>query len=174
MTRKKKKVYANVTIEQAQEASRQFAYNANRLSSIEVKMNGEIDRIKAKYQDEIAELTAAQEEPTAILSAFASEQQPSWGKKKSCELLHTVIGFRTGMPKVTKDKRFTWEGITEMVKKAFPSLVRTKDELNKEAVIEISKDLNLFGEIKAKCYINVEQEETFFVETKKEAVAETA
>jgi len=174
MGRTKKRVFSNIKLEQAQDASRTFTANATRLAAIEARMNGEINKIKDKYQEEITELNNAQEEPTAILEAFASEQKTNWGKKKSFELLHSIIGFRTGMPKVTKDKRFTWEGITEIVKEKFPALVRSKDELDKEAIIALTKNEADFAKVKSKCYLDVVQDETFFVEAKKEDVAEVA
>lgn len=176
MSRTKKKVLANITLEEAQEASQKFTDNATRLAEIEAKMNRAINNFKTKYQDEITQLKEGQVEPIAILTVYATEQRKTWGKRKSLELLHSIIGFRTGMPKVTKNKKFTWEGITEMVKELFPEYVRSVDELDKEAIIALSKDTEDedFKEIKEKCFIDVVQDETFFVEVKKEEIAEAA
>lgn len=171
-SRTKKKVLANITLEEAQEASETFVANATKLARIEVKMNEEINRIKSKYTDEITALTNAQVHPTEVLNVFATEQQKNWGKKKSFELMHSIIGFRTGTPKVTKNKKYTWEGITDIVKEAFPELVRTKDELNKEAIIALSKNEEEFSDVREQCFIDVIQEETFYVEEKKEAISE--
>lgn len=167
MARVKTKVVSNVTLDQAQEASAQFANAATQLSTLEAKMNAEINRVKDKYQDKITDLQESMKEPQEVLKVFASEQQENWGKKKSTELLHCVIGFRTGMPKVTKAKGFSWDAVTELAVKLFPHLVRTKSELDKDAVIMLSKE-DGFGEVKEKIYIDVVQEETFFVEAKKE------
>lgn len=169
-TRTKKKVITNVTKEQAQEASAQYAAFDNKLSKIEARMNERINKIKDEYQEEITELNDAKAEHFELLQVYASEQKESWGKRKSLELLHSVIGFRTGTPKVTKDKKFTWDGIVELVKEKFPSLVRTKSELDKEALIAM-RDEEDFASIKKQCYVDVVQEETFYVETKKEEVA---
>lgn len=167
MTRIKKKVISNVTLEQAQEASELFAQTTNKLDKIQAKMNEEINRTKSKYQDQITDLQDSLEEPQEILKVFADEQQESWGKKKSMELLHCVIGFRTGMPKVVKAKGFSWDAVTELAAKLFPHLVRTKSELDKDSVIVLSKE-DGFDEIKKGCFIDVVQDETFFVEAKKE------
>src|ERR1700726_4680120 len=105
MSRTKKKVLFNVTLEQAQEASQQYTANETQLAKIEAKMNEEINTVKTKYQERITALKEGQEEPTRILNVYADEQKHNWGKKKSTELLHTVIGFRTGMPKLTKNKK---------------------------------------------------------------------
>lgn len=167
--RARKKVFANVTLDQAQEAGSAFAQGNNRLKLIEAKMNEAITKIRDKYQDEITELKESLEEPVEILEVFATEQKDTWGKRKSFELLHSFIGFRTGTPKVTKDKKFTWDGVTELTKKHYPNLVRTKDELDKEAIISMRDD-ETFDSIKKACFFDVVQEETFFVESKQEAL----
>lgn len=166
-TRVKKKVVTNVSLEQAQEASELFVKNLNKLEQFEAKMNEEINKVKSKYQEQITDLKESLEEPQEVLRVFAEEQRPNWGKKKSMELLHSIIGFRTGTPKVTKHKSFTWDAITELAVKLHPHLVRTKTELDKESIIAISSE-DGFGSIKKELFIDVVQDETFYVEAKKE------
>lgn len=167
MAREKKKVIQAVSLEMANEASALFATSKNKLAKIEAKMNEEINKVKSKYQDDITELQESIDEPMEVLQVYATEQKESWGKKKSVELLHSTIGFRTGTPKVAKDKGFTWDGITTIVTKLFPNLVRSKVELDKEAIIALSKE-DGFKELKEKCFIDVVQEESFYVEAKVE------
>ena len=169
-SRTKKKVLVNIQLDQAQEASESYATNSNKLKKLEAKMNEEINKVKSKYQDDITALQESLTEPVEVLQVYAKEQQADWGKKKSMELLHCIIGFRTGMPKVVKDKKFTWEGINDIVAKVFPNLVRTKIELDKDAVIALSK-ADGFDEIRTKCFIDVTQEETFYVDPKVEELA---
>lgn len=170
MTRLKKKAISGVTLEQAQEASEQFAVTRNNLSKLETRVNEEINKVKSRYQEQITELQEALEEPAQVLQVFATEQKDSWGKKKSLELLHCTIGFRTGMPKVCKEKKFTWDAVLELVKKS-KSLnklfVRTKEELDKEAILA-TKDEKVLEQLKEQAYVYVDQEECFFVEAKKE------
>ena len=167
MARQKKKVFMAVSLENAQNASELYAISSNKLSKVEAAMNEQINKIKSKYQDTITELKESLEEPMELLQVFAQEQKDTWGKKKSLELLHCTIGFRTGTPKVTKSKGFTWEGITEIVSKIFPDLVRTKTELDKDAIIAL-RDEDGFKRIKDNCFIDVVQDETFFVQPKTE------
>ncbi len=169
-SRTKKKVLVNIDLDQAQEASETYAVNSNKLKKVEAKMNEEINRVKSKYQDDITALQDSLTEPVEVLQVFAKEQQAEWGKKKSMELLHCIIGFRTGMPKVIKDKKFTWDGINDIVSKVFPNLIRTKMELDKDAVIALSKG-DGFDDIKKQCFIDVTQDETFYVEPKVEELA---
>lgn len=169
MTRIKKKVIANVTLEQAQEASESFATTSTKLAKVEAKMNEEINRVKSKYQEEITDLHEALEEPQEVLQVFADEQKTEWGKKKSFDLLHTVIGFRTATPKVDKSKKFTWDAVLELMKKnkAFKAFIRTKDEINKEAILA-EKNEETLKLLKEECYVEIKQDENFFVEVKKE------
>ena len=169
MTRVKKKVIANVTLEQAQEASELFATTSTKLSKVEAKMNEEINRVKSKYQDEITELQEALEEPQEVLQVFADEQKNDWGKKKSLELLHCTIGFRTATPKVDKSKKFTWDAVLELMKKnkLFKPFIRTKDEINKEAILA-EKNEETLKLLREECYVEIKQDENFFVEVKKE------
>lgn len=166
-TRTKKKVLANISLEQAQEASEQYAHAQTKLSQLEAKLNEEINRIKSKYQDEITDLEESKKEPEEVLYTFAKEQKDSWGKKKSFELLHCTIGFRTGTPKVVTDKGWTFKAVTDTVVKLFPNLVRTKVELDKDAIIAM-RDEDGFDAIKRECHLDVVQDETVFVEVKKE------
>jgi phage host-nuclease inhibitor protein Gam len=170
MGRERKKVINNVTLEQATTASESYSNAHVKQMKLEAKMNEEINKVKSKYTDDLDKLTEEKTEHFETLQVYAQEQKDTWGKKKSTELLHTVIGFRTGTPKVVKDKKFTWDGITEIVSKVFPNLIRTKSELDKEAVIAISKSEFEFKDIKDKCYIDVVQDETFYVEPKLEEV----
>lgn len=169
-TRVKKKSISEVTLEQATEASQQFANTFNGLAKIQAKMNDEISKVRGKYQDKITELQEALEEPHEILEVFAKEQKENWGKKKSHDLLHCTIGFRTGTPKVCKGKKFTWDAVLELVKKhktLSKLFVRTKDELNKEAIIA-TKDEKVLKLLEEDAFIFVDQEECFYVEAKQE------
>ncbi|THU36902.1 hypothetical protein FAM09_18235 [Niastella caeni] len=165
MLREKKKVINNVNYEQAQEASAKYAELTTRLGSIEAQMNERINSIKEEFQDEIIYLNMEKEKLFEVLEVYAKEQKDSWGKRKSVELLHSVIGFRTGTPKVTKDRKFTWEDVLEMVQEKFPSLVRVKCELDKEAIIAMREEKE-FHDLQKTCFVDVVQDETFFVEAK--------
>jgi len=177
MAKTKKKVYANISLEKAQTASEQYATAQNSLSRLQAKMNEELNKVKSKYADKVNDLVEQLEEPTDILEAFAKEQKESWGKKKSFELLHTVIGFRTGTPKVSKDKKFTWDAVLELMKKnkeAFANFIRTKEEINKENILALKTDADekVLKLLKDECYLFIEQDENFFVEAKVEELAE--
>ncbi len=170
--RVKKSIVTNVSFEDAQLASQTFAQQQNRLSKLEAKMNEEINKVKSKYQDDITEIKENIEEPMQILEAYANEQKGNWGKKKSFELLHSIIGFRTGTPSVCKSKKVTWEFITEQLAKTKDMLcfVRTKQEINKEAILA-EQDENVLKRLKEDFMVEIEQKESFYVQPKEEELA---
>lgn len=173
MTKKTKKVtISNVTLEQAQLASEQYANTQAKLATIEAKLNEELNRVKSKYKEQITELQEELEPQVEVLEVFAKEQQPNWGKKKSMDLLHTTIGFRTGTPKVDKDKKFTWDAVVQLLSKnkLFKSFIRTKQEVDKEAIIAC-KDNELLKLLTEEAFVFIVQEETFYVEAKREELA---
>lgn len=143
-----------------------FAQCNTKLKMIESKMEGEKQQIDSKYQADIAMLKTSQEEQMEVLQVYGQKFKDNW-KGKSLELIHGKIGFRTGNPKLVKDKKFTWDAVTELLRKAFPGFVRTSFEINKEALIA-SRDKEDFEDIKSSCYIDVVQDETFYVEAKTE------
>ena len=165
MFREKKRVINNVDYDQAQEASARYAEISARLGFLEAQINERINSIKDEFADEIIHLTREKERQFETLEVYAKEQKDNWGRRKSLDLLHSVIGFRTGTPRVTKDKMFTWDNILDMVKERFPSLIRAKYELDKEAIIAMRDDKE-FLEVQKACYIDVEQSESFYVEAK--------
>lgn len=163
---------SNVTLELAQEASNQYATGQTQLDKIEAKMNEEINKVKARYQEQITDIKDQLEEHYEVLEVYAREQQTEWGKRKSQELLHTIIGFRTGTPKVVKDKKFTWDAVLELMKKnpIFRPFIRTTEEINKESILAENNEETL-RKLKQECYVEVDQDEKFFVQVKKEELA---
>ena len=175
MAKKKEKVFSNVTQEQAQVASEQFATAFNKLESIESKMNDELTKVRSKYTADINLHTEAMQEPFDMLKAYAAENRKNWDGK-SLKLLHCTIGFRAGTNKVDKKKGFTWESVLELLKK-FKNLkqfIRTKEEVNKEEILKLKEGDKLLKELKDKAFIEIAQDETFYVNTKAEQVAATA
>jgi phage host-nuclease inhibitor protein Gam len=99
---------------------------------------------------------------------FASEKKNEFfSKKKSMEMVHGVIGFRIGTPKLKTMKGFTWGAVTNLLKEFLPAYVRTSEEPAKDKLLadrEVEEVIALFPKVG----IFVDQDETFFVEPKKE------
>ena len=73
------------------------------------------------------------------LEKFCADHREDFGARKSRELQHGTVSYRMGTPKVDKSKKFTWDGCLDLLQKAggwAKKFVRTKQEINKDAIIE--------------------------------------
>lgn len=168
-TRAKKILITNVSHSDAEQSMAVFAQCNTRLKLIESRMEEEKHQIDSRYMEEITRLKDSMEEQLNMLQVYGQQYKDNW-KGKSFALLHGKIGFRTGNPKLVKDKKFTWDAVTELLKKAFPAFVRISYEINKEALIAY-RDQEEFGKVKESCYVDVVQDETFFVEANEEELS---
>lgn len=168
-TRAKKVLITSVSHEEAEHAMAAFAQSNTQLKLIESRMEEEKQQIDNKFLSEITRLKDSMEEQIKTLQVYGQQYKENW-KGKSLAMIHGKIGFRTGNPKLTKDKKFTWDAVTELLRKAFPAFIRTSYEINKEALIAL-RDQKEFDAIKDSCYVDVIQEETFYVEANTEELS---
>lgn len=182
-TRQKKTVISGVTREAADVAFATFAKADASINKINADIELQCAKIREKHQAELTRLTAERDSSFEMLQAFATENQTElFSKKKSLDMAHGTIGFRTGTPKLKTLKGFTWASALELVKAFMPSsYIRKFEEIAKDKLLA-DRDLEdvkitesglmeqevTMKEAMAKCGIQVVQEETFYVEPKKE------
>lgn len=137
--------------------------------------------------DKLATLGDDRDKAFDVLQSFATENQAElFTKKKSLEMAHGTIGFRTGTPKLKTLKGFTWASALQLAKKFLPfTYIRQTEEIAKDKLLadremdEIAVYDTPTGdprivsmkEALAVCGIQVVQDETFYVEPKKEESA---
>lgn len=167
-TREKKTVYSGITSEQMEQAFADYAKADARQQKITAEMDVAMTKIREKWQDELQKLTETKDNAFDILQAYALENRDElFSKRKSLETTHGTIGFRTGTPKLKTLKGFTWGAVVNLLKEFLPGYVRTSEEANKEKLLadrESEEVVALFPKVG----ITVVQDETFFVEPKKE------
>ena len=180
--RTKKTILSGVTRDQMEEAFGAYASADAEIAKITAEMDKQFTAIREKHAERLAALEKTKEENFEVLNVFASEHKDElFSKKKSLESAHGTIGFRTGTPKLKTLKGFTWASALQLVKQFLPGYVRTTDEIAKDKLLadreleEVKatnheKPITMF-EAMAECGIKVDQDETFFVEPKKEEVA---
>ena len=184
--RKKKRVITGVTREMAEEAFAQYAKAEAESAKITAEIELQCARIREKYQERLAGLTSQKEESFDALQSFATEHQDElFQKKKSLEMSHGVIGFRTGTPKLKTLRGFTWASALNLVRDYLSDYIRTTEEIAKDKLLADRDSLHAFAtvgsggvtvsdvpmrDVMAKCGIQVVQDETFYVEPKKEGV----
>ena len=167
-TREKKVVVTDVTREQMEEAFGKFAFADAKHQGLTAKMDAEITRIREKYADDLAGYQKTKDEAFDVLQTYATENRPElFSKKKSMETTHGILGFRTGTPKLKSRKGFTWAAILEMLREFAPQYVRTTEEPAKDKILA-DRDLEEMPALLEKVGIIVDQDETFYVEPKKE------
>ena len=171
MARTKKTVVSGISREQAEQAFADFAAADAKVQNLTSKMDLEMTRIREKYADQLAELSATKEKNFDIMQAYAVENKEElFSRKKSLESTHGVFGFRTGTPKLKNLKGFTWSAVTNLCKELLPQYIRTSEELAKDRLLADRENPDVVSYF-PKIGVQVVQEETFYVEPKKESDA---
>ena len=179
--RVKKIIITGVTREAADEAFAKYAKADAESAKITADIELQCAKIREKYAGRLAELDVAKTVAFDTLQSFATENQAElFSKKKSLDMAHGVIGFRTGTPKLKTLKGFTWASALQLVKEFLPGYVRKTEEVAKDKLLA-DRDMDVrvkdgAGEVKlsqemTRCGIQVVQDETFYVEPKKEETA---
>lgn len=178
--REKKVIISGVTRESADEAFAIYAKADAQSMKIIADIELQCAKIRERYANKLAELEGEKEKAFNTLQAYAIENQTElFAKKKSLEMAHGVIGFRTGTPKLKTLKGFTWASALQLTKEFLPGYVRLTEELAKDKMLAdreamVMTDEGPLGagksmiEMMAKCGIQVVQDETFYVEPKRE------
>lgn len=181
--REKKVIITGVTRESADEAFAVYAKADAQSAKITADIELQCAKIREKYAGKLAELEGEKEKAFDTLQAYATENQAElFTKKKSLEMAHGVIGFRTGTPKLKTLKGFTWASALQLVKEFLPGYVRQTEEIAKDKLLadrdgQVMEPGDPLGPGKSmceqmtKCGIQVSQDETFYVEPKKEDAA---
>ncbi len=167
-TREKKTVYTGVSQEEMELAFADYARADARQQKINATMDIEMTKIREKYQDELAKLQETKDKSFDVMQAFATENRTElFSKKKSMETTHGTLGFRIGTPKLKTLKGFTWASVLGMLKEFMPGYVRTVEEPAKDKLLADREDAEVMA-LMPKVGVCVVQDETFFVEPKKE------
>jgi phage host-nuclease inhibitor protein Gam len=168
MAREKKVIHTGVSSEQMEASFSDYARADAKLAKISATIDVQMVQIREKYVDEIARLVEERAKAFEVLQTFAMENRELFAKKKSMESVHGVFGFRTGTPKLKTLKGFTWGAVTNLLKEFLPGYVRTIEEPAKDRLLA-DRDLEDVVNLFPKVGIAVTQDESFFVEPKKEA-----
>ena len=167
-TRQKKTLIQGISQEQANDAFATYAKADAQIQKINAEIELQCAKIREKQADRLSQLDREREQAFDVLQAFAVENQAElFSKKKSLDMAHGTIGFRTGTPKLKTLKGFTWASVLQMVREFLPGYVRTSEEVAKDKLLADRDEEGMYDKM-AKCGITVAQDETFYVEPKKE------
>jgi phage host-nuclease inhibitor protein Gam len=161
-----KKTLTNVvqTREEAEARMNDLAVAANHRISLIADMDAEILAIKDEYEAWIAKQDADIKQAAADLEAWALANPDQFEKPKSLAFLSGTLGFRTGTPKLALlNRKWNWETVTSAVERMLPNFIRTKPEVDKDAILGQRDEL---AEFLPQVGLKVTQDEGFFIEPK--------
>ena len=169
-TRKKKVIITGVSREAADEAFATYAKSDAQVQKINADIELQCAKIREKYADKLATLTSEKEQAFDTLTIFCDGASGRlFSRRRVLRWPNGVIGFRTGTPKLKTLKGFTWASALQLIKEFLPGYVRQSEEIAKDKLLS-DRDTEDFQSRLAKCGIQVAQDETFYVEPKKEEV----
>ncbi len=168
--RTKKIVLTGITREQMEQAFGEFALADARIQRIGADLDAKITKLREEKALELAALEQAREDAFEVMQAFAAENREAlFSKKKSMDTAHGVLGFRIGNPKLKLLKGYTWLSVLSLARERMPDFIRTSEEVNKDKLLDERKVDGMEARM-AKIGVTVVQDETFYVEPKKEEV----
>lgn len=169
MARKKKIVIQEpVSRTAAEEAFAEYAKADHQIDETNAKIDIQCTKIREKYADKLADLEEIREKQFAIMEKFAQDgREELFTKRRSIAMSHGILGFRTGTPKLATLRGFTWAAVTNLLEEFLPEYVKSTVVPQKDKLIA-DRDVPEVNILFKKVGIEVKQDETFFVEPKKE------
>lgn len=136
----------------------------NQRDAKEAKMNIAIHKIKQIYETQFVGLDEFITQLTDAAQDWFDRNSPD-DKKKSIDLIHAVIGYRTTTPALKTVKGWDWDKVLKNLKaEGISNYIRTIEEVNKELFIENRSMLD--KEVLAELGLRISQKEKFFVDPK--------
>jgi phage host-nuclease inhibitor protein Gam len=140
-----------------------------KLFEIETKaiMDGRLKEIREDYEAQLAEAGKQIEGMMALAQQWADANPDAFAGKKSIEMVHGTVGFRTGTPKLVKKTREKWDALVAAIRAALGgAYVRTIEEVDKESIIRDYRAGQISDATLREAKLEVTQDEAFYVEPK--------
>ena len=136
--------------------------------ALKAELDRKVNELRAGYEERAAALGKRAEIFFADIEAYlANNPEEIPAGRKSLELLHGTVGYRTGNPTVRLPRGVEEAALCEELRGAgFPEYVRTREEVNREAVLAAD---DAARESLAAHGVKVTQtKDRFFIEIKRE------
>lgn len=132
----------------------------NEVQRIEADMNDKIAKLKAQYQDKANDVNEEIQRKFKGIHAFAEANKTDLldGKAKTAKLSSGELSWRKSTPSVSIRKQL--EVIDALKAAGMTDLIRTKEEVNKDAILSSDENKARASSIKG---INISQKETFSI-----------
>lgn len=130
-------------------------------------MDAELTLVRAKYEADLPAIETEISDRLKLAQDYCDAHPDLFPRdRKSIEVMHAVVGYRTGTPKLKLLRGWTWDDVREKLEEnRVLRWLRQKIEVNKEAILN---DESGSAEVLAVYGIKRVQDETFYVEPKLE------
>lgn len=174
MTRKSKIISSSIlSDDDLEQAVETYAVTSHNLAEIEAVMSQEIDAVRSRYVAEITRLKASMEATLDDVASWASLHPECFRSRKSIDLVHGTIGYRTSTPRCTL-RRGTDEHALATTMRDDPEAsryVRIALEIDRQGIIaRTSMDADAAQMLADRYGIRVTQSERFYIDPKGEEV----
>lgn len=153
----------------------EYAAVAIETAALKAELEESIRKTRAGYEAAFARLDEQAAALLADVEAWAAGHPEEFKEKKSLELLHGVIGFRTSTPRVAIPRGTDEDELAAtLAESGLDCYVRLRRELDKPAILAAVADTAPANEAEAvlAAYgIRVRQSERFFAEVREEVVS---
>lgn len=134
------------------------------------EMDERILKVRQDYELTLSRYQQDIDAKMAMAQAWAEANPAEFGSKKSIEMVHGTVGFRTGMPKLKLIVGWTWDRVKEALMTGnYRDYIRTKHEVDKERLLS---DSDRIGDAMRTIGCRVVQDESFFVDPKRDSKEE--
>lgn len=128
-------------------------------------MDARIMDIREEYEQQLGDADQELTQLMALARDWAEAHPEEFSVRKSIEMTHGTVGFRTGQPALKTVAGWTWARVLELLSERY---VRVRRDPDKEKLLADREAIGADG--LRKLGLRVVQEESFFVEPKRESV----
>lgn len=135
-------------------------------AKIKADMDAEIKAVRDDYESDMSGVSDRLNVNMQTAQQWAELNPSEFGKLKSIDMTHGVVGWRIGNPTLKPRSGLTWDNVVERIKQmtGFSACIRHIEEPDKQAILA-KRDEFTAGEFIA-MGVRVVQAETFFIEVK--------
>jgi phage host-nuclease inhibitor protein Gam len=157
-----------VTREDAEAALGKLAELSYSRDMMVSKLDLELKVVRENYEFHISTVSKEIDAHFDALNVWSDGHPNEFASRKSIDMVHGTIGYRTCPPKLKLLRGWTWERVAAAVQQVIPKYMRFKIEVAKDALLD---DRDAFTpEQMADIGVSVVNDETFFVTPKQEVI----
>src|SRR5687768_1284047 len=103
----------------------------------QTELDEAITMLRTKYEETLGEVSKALDEKTEVARTWAEANPSEFRGLKSLEMVHGIVGWRTGNPTLKTITGFTWDRVLEKLNTIplWAKYVRTKQEVDKQGLL---------------------------------------